>query len=61
LWTDNPEAQRRNLLADAITHFEIRKPRNILTILARATAPYELRPITHQHQRYLGQLYAYIS
>ncbi len=36
LWTDDPDAQRRNLLAAAIAHFEARKPIDKLATLARA-------------------------
>ena len=36
LWTDDSDAQRRNLLAAAIAHFEARKPIDKLATLARA-------------------------
>lgn len=37
LWTNDPAAQRRNLLAAAIAHFEARKPIDKVAALARAT------------------------
>ena len=37
LWTDDSDAQRRNLLAAAIAHFEARKPIDKLASLARAS------------------------
>jgi transcriptional regulator with XRE-family HTH domain len=37
LWTDDSDAQRRNLLAAAIAHFEARKPIDKFATLARAT------------------------
>lgn len=37
LWTDDPGAQRRNLLAAAIAHFETRKPIDKVAALARSS------------------------
>lgn len=37
LWTDDPNAQRRNLLAAAIAHFEARKPLDTVAALAKAS------------------------
>lgn len=37
LWTDDSDAQRRNLLAAAIAHFEARKPIDKIASLARAS------------------------
>jgi transcriptional regulator with XRE-family HTH domain len=37
LWSDDSDAQRRNLLAAAIAHFEARKPIDKLATLARAS------------------------
>lgn len=37
LWTNDPGAQRRNLLAAAIAHFEARKPIDKVAALARSS------------------------
>ncbi|MDD5366141.1 MAG: hypothetical protein PHR30_12440 [Gallionellaceae bacterium] len=37
LWTENPGAQRRNLLAAAVAHFEARKPIDKVAALARSS------------------------
>jgi transcriptional regulator with XRE-family HTH domain len=37
LWTDNPDAQQRNLLTAAVAHFEARKPLNKMETLIRAS------------------------
>ena len=37
LWTSEPKAQQRNLLAAAIAHFEARKPIDKLAALARSS------------------------
>ncbi len=56
LWTDDSDAQRRNLLAAAIAHFEARKPIDKLATLARAsgvTVQINLSPV----QRNAGHTY----
>lgn len=37
LWTDDPDAQRRNLLAAALAYFEARKPIDKVAALARSS------------------------
>ena len=37
LWTDDPAAQRRNLLAASVAHFEARKPLDKVAALGRAS------------------------
>jgi transcriptional regulator with XRE-family HTH domain len=39
LWTQDPVAQQRNLLAGATAHFEARKPLDKLAALSRASGP----------------------
>ena len=56
LWTDDSDAQRRNLLAAAIAHFEARKPIDKIASLARAsgvTVQINLSPL----QRNAGHTY----
>lgn len=56
LWTDDSDAQRRNLLAAAIAHFEARKPIDKIASLARAsgvTVQINLSPV----QRNAGHTY----
>ena len=56
LWTDDSDAQRRNLLAAAIAHFEARKPIDKIESLARAsgvTVQINLSPL----QRNAGHTY----
>ncbi len=56
LWTDDSDAQRRNLLAAAIAHFESRKPIDKIASLARAsgvTIQVNLSPL----QRNAGHTY----
>lgn len=50
LWTDDSDAQRRNLLAAAIAHFEARKPIDKLASLARASGvTVQINHATNQH------------